>query len=260
MKLLHTSDWHVGKAVRGRDRHGEHTAVLAEIASLADTHQVDVVLVAGDLFDSATPSALSERVVYQALVSLARPGRHVVVIAGNHDHPGRLAAVAPLLDATGVHVAAAPLRPDEGGVLELSTPGGEIARAGVVAVREPASRHERRRLDGRHPLHRRPELPRQDPPDHRHPFSRIRQRRSERSGSARVCGCQRLGRRRRTDRSFHRGVLRASGAVPILGVLCSARACAPLPTDPGRRSGVVLRVASAAGFRGKRPPHPNACC
>ena len=132
MKLLHTSDWHVGKAVRGRDRHGEHTAVLAEIASLADTHHVDVVLVAGDLFDSATPSALSERVVYQALVSLARPGRHVVVIAGNHDHPGRLAAVAPLLDATGVHVAAAPLPPDKGGVLELSTSGGEIARLALL--------------------------------------------------------------------------------------------------------------------------------
>ena len=132
MKLLHTSDWHVGKAVRGRDRHSEHAAVLAEIASLADTHQVDVVLVAGDLFDSATPSAPSERVVYEALVSLARPGRHVVVIAGNHDHPVRLAAVAPLLDAAGVHVAAAPRRPDDGGVLELSTPSGETARLALL--------------------------------------------------------------------------------------------------------------------------------
>ena len=53
MKLLHTSDWHVGKAIRGRSRAGEHEAVLAEMAAVADREAVDLVLVGGDLFDSA---------------------------------------------------------------------------------------------------------------------------------------------------------------------------------------------------------------
>ena len=132
MKILHTSDWHVGKNVRGRDRHNEHAEVLHEIAALADEHQVDVVLVTGDLFDSAAPSARSERVVYEALMALTRPERHVVVIAGNHDHPQRLAAVAPLLDASGVHVLAEVRHPDAGGVIELDTACGQPARVALL--------------------------------------------------------------------------------------------------------------------------------
>ena len=50
MRFLHTGDWHVGKAMRGRSRADEHRAVLAEVAALAESEQVDAVLVAGDLF------------------------------------------------------------------------------------------------------------------------------------------------------------------------------------------------------------------
>ena len=55
MKLLHTSDWHVGKSIRGRSRIDEHRAVLAEIVRIADREAVDLVVVAGDLFDAAAP-------------------------------------------------------------------------------------------------------------------------------------------------------------------------------------------------------------
>ncbi len=131
MRFLHTSDWHVGRAIRGRSRAGEHEAVLAEIAAIADERQVDVVLVGGDLFDNAAPTAESERIVYKALLDLASGGRQVVVIAGNHDNPNRLAAVRPLLDLGAVHLAATLAPPDDGGVLELDV-GGEQARIALV--------------------------------------------------------------------------------------------------------------------------------
>jgi exonuclease SbcD len=139
MRLLHTSDWHVGRAVRGRSRAAEHEAVLAEIAGIADSHDVDAVLVGGDLFDTAAPSPESERIVYRALLDLAGPrggergrrGRDVVVIAGNHDSPHRLGAVRPLLDLGAVHLLASPSRPDDGGVLDLVI-GDETARIALV--------------------------------------------------------------------------------------------------------------------------------
>ena len=56
MKFLHTSDWHVGKGLRGRSRHDEHREVLAEIVDIARREQVDAVLIAGDLYDSSVPS------------------------------------------------------------------------------------------------------------------------------------------------------------------------------------------------------------
>ncbi len=138
MKLLHTSDWHVGKAVRGRSRAAEHEAVLAEVAALAEAESVDAVIVAGDLFDTATPTAESERVVYRALLDLAAGGRPVVVIAGNHDSAQRLGAVAPLSEASGIHVASSILPPADGGVLELAADG---ERALVALVPFPSQRY-----------------------------------------------------------------------------------------------------------------------
>lgn len=123
MRLLHTADWHVGKTVRGRSRAAEHEAVLAEIAGIADERDVDVVLVVGDLFDTAAPSPEAERIVYRALLDLSRGGRPVVVLSGNHDNPRRLAAVAPVFESGGVHVQTAIAPPDDGGVLRLDVGG-----------------------------------------------------------------------------------------------------------------------------------------
>lgn len=132
MRVLHTSDWHVGRTIRGRSRAVEHEAVLAEIVGVAEAHQVDLVLVAGDQFDTAAPAPDSERIVYQALLDLADTGAQVVVVSGNHDHPGRLEAVAPLLAHRRVHTGARLARPDEGGLLELETRSGEIARVALL--------------------------------------------------------------------------------------------------------------------------------
>ena len=104
MRFLHTGDWHVGKSIAGRSRADEHEAVLSELAEHARAAKVDAVLVAGDLFDSAAPSAEAERVVYSALLGLAAIAP-VIAIPGNHDNERRLAAIAPLFRHVNVSIS-----------------------------------------------------------------------------------------------------------------------------------------------------------
>lgn len=133
--ILHTSDWHVGKAIRGHSRADEHRAVLAEIAGIAEDRDVDLVVVAGDLFETAAPSPEAEEIVYQALLDLARSGATVAVVSGNHDHAHRLRAVAPLLELGHVHLLTQPTRPDEGGIRRLPMrSGGDLALAMIPFV------------------------------------------------------------------------------------------------------------------------------
>jgi exonuclease SbcD len=131
VKILHTSDWHVGRAIRGRSRADEHRAVLAEITGIAADEAVDLVLVAGDLFDVVAPSPESEQIVFRALLDLAAIAP-VVIVAGNHDHPRRLEAVAPLLELGRVTVGATLRRPNDGGVVTVPTDAGETARLALV--------------------------------------------------------------------------------------------------------------------------------
>jgi exonuclease SbcD len=129
MRILHTADWHVGRTIRGRARTGEHEAVLAEIVAIAERERADLVIVAGDQFDTAAPSPEAERIVYGTLMDLAETGAAVVVLAGNHDHPGRLAAVEPLLSSAGVEVAPRLARPDGGGQRRLEVAGEGVCLA-----------------------------------------------------------------------------------------------------------------------------------
>jgi exonuclease SbcD len=101
--VLHTADWHVGKGLQGRGRLDEHTAVLDELAGLVAEREVDLVLVAGDLFDSASPAPEAEKIVYDALLALARTA-HVVVVPGNHDGERRLLAIRDVFDVAGVTI------------------------------------------------------------------------------------------------------------------------------------------------------------
>ena len=126
MRILHTSDWHVGKVLKGRDRHDEQAAVLASIARTARDEDVDVVLIAGDLFETAAPSPTAQGLVMRTLLALRDDGRQVVAIAGNHDSQHLLDAVyRPVLGQLGLHMLGTPKRPDGGGTLRLRTRGGE---------------------------------------------------------------------------------------------------------------------------------------
>ena len=131
MRLLHTSDWHVGRTLRGRDRSDEHRAALAEIAGIAREREVDLVIVAGDLFESAAPTPDAERIVYRALLDLADVAP-VVVVSGNHDNERRLAAVEPLLGLGRITTRAMLANADAGGVLRLQTAGGEHAQVALM--------------------------------------------------------------------------------------------------------------------------------
>lgn len=113
---MHTADWHIGRSIRGRSRHDEQAAVMAEIAQIAGDEEVDLVLVGGDQFDTSSPAPASEQLVYRTLLDLAEVAP-VVMVAGNHDHPRRLEAVAPLLAMGRVTVATDLARPDAGGVV-----------------------------------------------------------------------------------------------------------------------------------------------
>jgi exonuclease SbcD len=127
VRILHTSDWHVGKLLRGHSRLDEHRAVLAEIVAVARDEAVDLVLVTGDLFDSAAPPPDAQRIVWDALLALRATGAQVVAIGGNHDNQHAFDAWAPVFDAAGVTLLGHAARPEAGGVVEVTTPGGEPA-------------------------------------------------------------------------------------------------------------------------------------
>jgi DNA repair protein SbcD/Mre11 len=134
VKILHTSDWHVGKVLKGRDRHDEHDVVLRSIASAARDNDADLVLVAGDLFESSAPNAKAQGLVIRTLLELREDGCQVVVIAGNHDNADLLDAVyRPALGLVGgLDVLGTPKRPEAGGTLALRTRSGEDVRVAAL--------------------------------------------------------------------------------------------------------------------------------
>jgi exonuclease SbcD len=133
VKILHTSDWHVGKVLKGRDRHEEHAAALGSLVRIAREEDVDLVLVAGDLFETAAPTARTQGLVMQTLLALREDARQVVVIAGNHDNQSLIDAVyRPVLGEIGLHVLGLPKRPDAGGAFALRTRDGTQVRVAAL--------------------------------------------------------------------------------------------------------------------------------
>jgi exonuclease SbcD len=124
IRLLHTSDWHLGRTIRNRPRTEEFAAVLAEVVAIAVDERVDGVLVAGDLYDSRAPAPEADAVLVETLVHLYEAGIPVVAIGGNHDSAQRLEAFAPLYRAVGATIVANVHRPDAGGVVELRSRDG----------------------------------------------------------------------------------------------------------------------------------------
>jgi len=109
MKILHTSDWHLGKHLQNFPRHPEQQDILDEICDIADREQVNAVIVAGDLFDTFNPPIESTELFYKTLKRLTNNGkRPVIAIAGNHDSPDRIEAPDPLARECGILFAGYP--------------------------------------------------------------------------------------------------------------------------------------------------------
>ncbi len=133
MRFLHTADWHVGKTLKGISRLDEQEAVLREIVGIAREQQVDAVLVAGDLYDTAAPSAAAQKAVVRTLLGLASDGIEVVAIAGNHDHAPMLDAYRPLASAAGITLVGAVRTAERGGVVRFTARStGEPVQVAVL--------------------------------------------------------------------------------------------------------------------------------
>ncbi|MEN0063245.1 MAG: exonuclease subunit SbcD [Myxococcota bacterium] len=142
MRILHTSDWHLGRTLHGYSRADEHEAFLQEVVELCA--DVDLVILSGDVFETANPPIEAEELFFDTLARLGDGGRRaVVVIAGNHDSPDRLAAAQPLSARHGVWVFGRP-----GDELEpLAVPAKDAARVAMdplgpsaIALRWPDGR------------------------------------------------------------------------------------------------------------------------
>ena len=135
MKILHTSDWHIGKRLGRHDRMAEFRDVLGEVAAIADEHEVGLVLVSGDIWDRPIPQMDALSLGLQTLLCLAE-GRPVVAVAGNHDSAELFEALAPLLRPRGVHLIGDIRRPDEGALLGPDVLGVPVVVAGFPFLRE----------------------------------------------------------------------------------------------------------------------------
>src|SRR4051794_22670933 len=140
MRLLHTSDWHIGRSLHGTDLLAEQEAVLSGLAAVVRAEQVDVVLVAGDVYDRAVPSADATAVLDRVLSRLRAAGAAVVLTPGNHDSARRLGFASGLLAVSGVHVRAA-----TGGLdspVLLADEHGEVAIYGLPYLEPEVARFE----------------------------------------------------------------------------------------------------------------------
>lgn len=111
MRILHTSDWHIGKRLQGRERLDEQAEVLDEIIGVCESERIELVLIAGDVFDTYTPSAEAEELFFSKIKQVAGKDRAVLIISGNHDDGVRLSAASPLAEEYGIYIIGNDRRP-----------------------------------------------------------------------------------------------------------------------------------------------------
>lgn len=139
MRILHTSDWHVGRTFHGVDLLADQERVLASVAEIVAAEGVDVVVLAGDVYDRAVPSAEAVAVCTRALERIRAAGAVIVATSGNHDSASRLGAAASFAAAGGLHLRTR--------IAELSTPvlladqHGPVAFYGLPYLEPDTARH-----------------------------------------------------------------------------------------------------------------------
>jgi exonuclease SbcD len=140
MRLLHTSDWHIGRSLHGTDLLAEQEEVLGGLVDVVAAESVDVVLVAGDVYDRAVPSADAQAVLSRVVARLRRAGATVVLTPGNHDSARRLGTFSELLAVGGLHVRAETRQLDE--PVLLADEHGEVAVYGLPFLEPEVARFE----------------------------------------------------------------------------------------------------------------------
>ncbi|WP_308419519.1 exonuclease subunit SbcD [Chitinimonas koreensis] len=127
MRILHTSDWHLGQHFMGKTRQDEHQAFVAWLVDQVEAHQVDAVLIAGDIFDTGAPPSYAREIYNALIVSLHDTGAQLVVLAGNHDSVATLGESKHLLARLGTHVIPAVADSLESQLLVLKNRAGQAA-------------------------------------------------------------------------------------------------------------------------------------
>ncbi len=136
MRLIHTSDWHLGRKLKGEDRTPEIAAALDEILKQAQNLNIDAVLVAGDIYDVPNPPAEAEQVAYNFFCKLKEAKIPAIIIAGNHDSASRFDGIAQILLYLGVKALGRPQKANKGGVINLDTPSGKLCVAAMPFASE----------------------------------------------------------------------------------------------------------------------------
>lgn len=109
MRILHTGDWHLGKNLEGQSRMDEQEEFLNDFVNIVKENNIDLIIIAGDIYDSSNPPARAEKMFYDTLKKLSGNGeRLTLVISGNHDNPERLVAAGPLAREHGIIMVGTP--------------------------------------------------------------------------------------------------------------------------------------------------------
>lgn len=139
MRVLHTSDWHVGRMFHGRDLLADQESVLGGLADLVSDERVDVVVVSGDLYDRAVPAGEAVAACTRVLDRIRSAGAQLVVTPGNHDSAPRLGAFAGFAAAGGLHLRTRIAELDRPVV--LSDEHGPVALYGIPYLEPEPARH-----------------------------------------------------------------------------------------------------------------------
>ena len=114
MRFIHTSDWHLGKTLEGQSRIEEQIKFCEDFINIVNENNIDMVIIAGDIYDTSNPPAVAEKLFYKTVSKLANNGqRCILIISGNHDNPERLAAATPLAHEQGIIILGNPLSKSE---------------------------------------------------------------------------------------------------------------------------------------------------
>ena len=109
MKILHTADWHLGKNLEGQSRMDEQEEFLNDFVKIVEQNNIDLIMIAGDVYDNSNPPARAEKMFYDTLKRLSgNRERLTLVISGNHDNPDRLVAAGPLAREHGIIMVGTP--------------------------------------------------------------------------------------------------------------------------------------------------------
>lgn len=139
MRLLHTSDWHVGRTFHGRDLLAEQESVLSGLADLVTDERVDVVVVAGDLYDRAVPNAEAVQTCARVLTRIRAAGARIVITPGNHDSAARIGVFGEFAAEGGLHLRTRIAELDQ--PVLLGDEHGPVALYGIPYLEPDTARH-----------------------------------------------------------------------------------------------------------------------